>query len=62
MVALHAVEESGQGQHVDCAMYDAMLYMVERAVMMYSMAGIVSGRDGNAHPLYAPYDCGETKD
>ncbi len=62
MVALHAVEKSGQGQHVDCAMYDSMLYMVERAVMMYSMAGIVSGRDGNAHPLYAPYDCFETRD
>lgn len=62
MVALHAAEKTGQGQHVDCAMYDSMLYMVERAIMMYSMAGIVSGRDGNAHPLYAPYDCFETKD
>jgi CoA:oxalate CoA-transferase len=62
MVALHAVEKIGQGQHVDCAMYDTMLYMVERAIMMYSMAGIVSGRDGNAHPLYAPYDCFETRD
>lgn len=36
--------------------------MIERAIMMYSMAGIISGRDGNAHPLYAPYDCFETKD
>ncbi len=62
MVALHAAEKTGQGQHVDCAMYDSMLYMVERAIMMYSMSGIVSGRDGNAHPLYAPYDCFETKD
>lgn len=62
MVALHAVEKTGQGQHVDCAMYDTMLYMIERAIMMYSMAGIVSGRDGNAHPLYAPYDCFETRD
>jgi crotonobetainyl-CoA:carnitine CoA-transferase CaiB-like acyl-CoA transferase len=43
-------------------MYDSMIYMIERAVMMYSLAGIVSGRDGNAHPLYAPYDCFETKD
>jgi len=62
MVALHAVENTGQGQHVDCAMYDSMLYMAERAIMMYSMAGIVSGREGNAHPLYAPYDCFEAKD
>jgi CoA:oxalate CoA-transferase len=62
MVALHAAEKTGQGQHVDCAMYDSMLYMSERAIMMYSMAGIVSGREGNAHPLYAPYDCFETKD
>ena len=62
MVALHAAGKTGHGQHVDCAMYDSMLYMVERAIMMYSMAGIVSGREGNAHPLYAPYDCFETKD
>ncbi len=62
MVALHWAEKTGQGQHVDCAMYDTMLYMIERAIMMYSLAGIVSGRDGNAHPLYAPYDCFETRD
>jgi crotonobetainyl-CoA:carnitine CoA-transferase CaiB-like acyl-CoA transferase len=30
--------------------------------MMYSISGIISGREGNAHPLYAPYDCFETKD
>ena len=62
MVALHSLNITGRGQHVDCAMYDSMIYMIERAVMMYSLAGIVSGRDGNAHPLYAPYDCFETKD
>jgi len=62
MVALHDANKTGQGQHVDCAMYDTMLYMIERAIMMYSISGIISGRDGNAHPLYAPYDCFETKD
>jgi len=62
MVALHWANRTGLGQHVDCAMYDTMVYMIERAIMMYSMAGIVSGREGNAHPLYAPYDCFETKD
>jgi CoA:oxalate CoA-transferase len=62
MVALHHANKTGRGQHVDCAMYDSMLYRIERAVMMYSLAGIVSGRDGNAHPLYAPYDCFEARD
>jgi CoA:oxalate CoA-transferase len=62
MVALHDVGKTGKGQHVDCAMYDTMLYMIERAIMMYSISGIISGREGNAHPLYAPYDCFETKD
>lgn len=62
MVAVVSAMKTGQGQHVECAMYDSMLYMVERAVMMYSMAGIVSRPVGNAHPLYAPYDCFETKD
>ena len=62
MVALHDAGKTGKGQHVDCAMYDTMLYMIERAIMMYSISGIISGREGNAHPLYAPYDCFETKD
>jgi CoA:oxalate CoA-transferase len=62
MVALHDADKTGKGQHVDCAMYDTMLYMIERAIMMYSISGIISGREGNAHPLYAPYDCFETKD
>lgn len=62
MAALHYAHKTGNGQHVDCAMYDAMLYMFERAIMMYSLAGITSGPDGNSHPLYAPYDCFETQD
>lgn len=62
MVALHWANKTGQGQHVDCAMYDTMLYMIERAIMMYSVGGIISGPEGNAHPLVAPYDCFETKD
>jgi len=62
MVAVLSAVKTGRGQHVDCAMYDSMLYLVERAVMMYSMAGIVSRPAGNAHPLYAPYDCFETQD
>jgi CoA:oxalate CoA-transferase len=62
IVALVSAMKTGQGQHVDCAMYDSMIYMVERAIMMYSMAGIVSRPVGNSHPLYAPYDCFETRD
>lgn len=62
MAALHWAERTGEGQHIDCAMYDSMIYMMERAVMMYSLAGIVSRPEGNAHPLYAPYDSFETRD
>ena len=62
MVAVVSAMKTGRGQHVECAMYDSMLYMIERAIMMYSMAGIVSRPVGNAHPLYAPYDCFKTKD
>jgi CoA:oxalate CoA-transferase len=62
MVALYWAKKTGEGQHIDCAMYDTMIYMMERAVMMYSMAGTISGCEGNSHPLYAPYDCFESKD
>jgi crotonobetainyl-CoA:carnitine CoA-transferase CaiB-like acyl-CoA transferase len=62
MAALHRAKSTGEGQHVDAAMYDSMVYMMERALMMYSLAGIVSQPEGNTHPLYAPYDCFQTRD
>ncbi len=62
MVALHHARRAGQGQQVDCAMYDAMVYMMERAVMIYAMSGEISRPMGNSHPLFGPYDVFKTKD
>lgn len=62
MVALHHAQRTGQGQHVDCAMYDAMVYMMERAIMIYSLTGEISRPMGNSHPLFGPYDVFRTMD
>ena len=51
---LHA-RETGEGQFLDVAMVDGIFAVCERAAMVYSYRGEVSGRDGNHHPLFAPF-------
>jgi crotonobetainyl-CoA:carnitine CoA-transferase CaiB-like acyl-CoA transferase len=52
---LHA-RQTGEGQHVDIAMYDAVLALCERIVHQYSFAGEVPRPQGNTHPLLCPFD------
>jgi crotonobetainyl-CoA:carnitine CoA-transferase CaiB-like acyl-CoA transferase len=52
---LHA-RETGVGQYVDVAMYDAMLSLCERIVYQHSYRGAVPGPEGNKHPLLSPFD------
>ena len=58
---LHA-RQTGRGQHVDIAMYDAVLALSERIVHQYSYAGVVSRPQGNTHPLLCPFDVFESAD
>ena len=48
-------ENSGHGQFVDIAMYDAMLSLCERLVYLYDMEDKVAEPAGNGHPLLAPF-------
>jgi crotonobetainyl-CoA:carnitine CoA-transferase CaiB-like acyl-CoA transferase len=52
---LHA-RETGPGQYVDLAMYDAVLSLCERIVYQYSYEGVVPEPQGNTHPLFCPFD------
>jgi crotonobetainyl-CoA:carnitine CoA-transferase CaiB-like acyl-CoA transferase len=52
---LHA-RETGEGQFVDVAMYDAILALCERIVYQYSYTGVVPAQQGNTHPLLCPFD------
>ena len=58
---IHA-RETGHGQLVDVAMYDAILSMSERIVYQHSYTGAVPGPQGNGHPFWSPFDVFEAKD
>lgn len=60
--ALYAREKSGEGAHVDIAMFDATLAFLEHGVMEYSATGRALGRIGNRHPFLAPFDVFECAD
>jgi len=58
---LHA-RQSGQGQFLDVAMYDAVLSLCEHYVYLYSYGGENPGPLGNAHPFLCPFDVFDAKD
>ncbi|HZT65733.1 MAG TPA: CoA transferase [Acidimicrobiales bacterium] len=58
---LHA-RQSGQGQFVDVAMYDALTALSEAIVYRYSYNGTVTRPTGNSHPQLAPFDLYPTAD
>jgi CoA:oxalate CoA-transferase len=60
--ALYARQKSGEGAHVDIAMFDATLAFLEHGVMEYSATGRALGRIGNRHPFLAPFDVFECAD
>ncbi len=48
-------ERTGDGQHIDMALYDVMLAMLANMNMNYLTSGKPPGRAGNAHPNIVPY-------
>ena len=48
-------ECTGEGQHIDMALYDVMLAMLANMNMNYLTSGKAPGRAGNAHPNIVPY-------
>ncbi|MCW2257028.1 CoA:oxalate CoA-transferase [Providencia alcalifaciens] len=60
--ALYAREKSGQGAHVDIAMFDSTISFLEHGLMAYVATGKAPGRIGNRHPYMSPFDVFGTKD
>jgi crotonobetainyl-CoA:carnitine CoA-transferase CaiB-like acyl-CoA transferase len=56
LAAVLNARETGRGQYVDLAMYDAVLSLCERIVYQYSYEGVVPQPQGNSHPLFCPFD------
>ena len=55
LAALLQTQRTGQGQHVDVAMFDTTLSFLATAMARYLFTGKPARRVGNRHPLSAPF-------
>ncbi|MEE2690872.1 MAG: CaiB/BaiF CoA-transferase family protein [Pseudomonadota bacterium] len=62
LAALRHAERSGEGQHVDVALFDCQIAMLANQASNYLVSGKAPTRLGNAHPNIAPYQVFRTAD
>lgn len=62
LAALRVRDKIGLGQEVDISMMDAVLSVLENAVVRYTVTGEIPQRIGSGHPSIAPFDVFEAKD
>jgi crotonobetainyl-CoA:carnitine CoA-transferase CaiB-like acyl-CoA transferase len=62
LAALLHARATGQGQHIDLALYDVQAAMLANQATNWLIGGKVPGRMGNAHPNLAPYQVFQTAD
>ncbi|WP_274426703.1 CaiB/BaiF CoA transferase family protein [Chelativorans sp. YIM 93263] len=60
--ALRHAEKTGQGQHIDMALFDTQVSVLANQNLNYLVSGNAPQRMGNAHPNIAPYEVFEVKD
>lgn len=62
LAALRHRDQTGQGQHIDLALYDAQLAWLINGATNYLTSGALPKRYGNAHPNIVPYQAFATSD
>ena len=62
LAALAHREKTGQGQHIDMALFDVTVAAMANQATNYLIGGMVPGRMGNAHPNLVPYNVFATAD
>lgn len=60
--ALAHRDRTGQGQHIDIALFDAQLAVLANQAANYLVSGAAPRRMGNAHPNICPYQVFKTAD
>jgi crotonobetainyl-CoA:carnitine CoA-transferase CaiB-like acyl-CoA transferase len=54
--ALAHRERTGEGQHIDLALFDSIVAFCSNQILSYWCSGQVPARHGNAHPNIVPYE------
>ncbi len=62
LAALHHRTQSGQGQHIDIALFDTQLAWLANVASSYLVSGEAPKRYGNAHAAIVPYQTMPTAD
>ncbi|RZS81031.1 CaiB/BaiF CoA transferase family protein [Pigmentiphaga kullae] len=62
LAALVEREQTGRGQHVDIAMLDVQISLLNYMATMYFMSGQIPEGIGNGHFVHVPYNCYPTAD
>lgn len=62
MVSLFERTRTGQGRHVDVALFDSLVSMMPILACRHLMGGETPARTGNRHPLSAPFGTYAAKD
>jgi crotonobetainyl-CoA:carnitine CoA-transferase CaiB-like acyl-CoA transferase len=62
LAALRHAERTGEGQHVDVALFDCQIAMLANQASNFLVSGAAPKRLGNAHPNIAPYQVFEVAD
>ncbi|MCA0456170.1 MAG: CoA transferase [Chloroflexi bacterium] len=62
LAALRYRDQTGQGQYIDVALFDAQLAWLVNVAQNYLVTGDTPPRYGNAHPNIVPYEVFQTAD
>ena len=55
LAALHAARQTGEGRHIDIALFDVQAAMLANQATNWFVSGVAPTRMGNAHPNLSPY-------
>ena len=62
LAAMRHRDSTGEGQLIDQSMVDGLLYILENALVRYTVAGDIPGPLGTMHPSVTPFQAFPTKD
>jgi crotonobetainyl-CoA:carnitine CoA-transferase CaiB-like acyl-CoA transferase len=62
LIALRHAERTGEGQHIDCSLFDTQISMLANQGLSFLVSGTSPGRMGNTHPTVVPYQVFDASD